>query len=204
MHPRTLELISFTSGPINAPSPGACNGDPNRALRTTESGLSVCRYYLKESIVKDYYGESNVISVNNILHGSVYHALPTFQTITESSGGLLKTKTFYSRDYNTAIVYSNEAKGLKQLANLNKLLPIESLLIRTINGIDHVIKGSLMTFKEDRALADTAYSLSIIAPVPLSSFVKSYINNNGVFVKDLRYKADLNFSVYDAYGNVIE
>ncbi|WP_165503557.1 hypothetical protein [Pedobacter hiemivivus] len=204
MHPKTLELISFTSGFIPAPMPGACNGDPNRALKITESGLSVCRYYLKESIAKDYYGISNVISVNNISHGSVYHALPTFQTVTESSGGLLKTKTYYSSDYNTTIVSSNEAKGLKQLANLNKLLPIESLLIRTINGIDHVVKGSLMTFKEDRGLADTAYSLSIITPVPLSSFSKSYINSNGVFVKDLRYKADLNFSIYNAYGNVIE
>lgn len=204
MHPRKLELINSTIGSSGASTPGACNGDGNRVLRLTETGLSVCRYYLNESIETDHHDQSGVGSVKNISSGSIYHTLPTFQTVTESSGALFKTKTYYSHDYNTSIVSSNEAKGIKKLVDLNKLSPVESLLIRTVSGIDYVIKGSLMAFKKDTALPDTAYSLVLDKPIPLSSFVKSYVNILGVFIKDKNYRADLNFSLYNNYGNVIE
>lgn len=204
MHPRKLELIRSTIGNAGVPAPGACNGDGNRLLSVTESWLSVCRYYLNESIEKDHYDQSDITLVKKISSGSINHTAPTVQTVAESSGEILKTKIYYSNDYNTTVAISDEAMGIKKLVDLEKLSPIESLLIRTFNGVDYVIKGSLMTYKKDTGLPDTAYSLVLDNPLPLSSFVRGFINNLGYFKKDEHYRANLNFSLYNNYGNVVE
>lgn len=119
----------------------------------------------------------------------------------------LVKKTRYPVDYSVVPnAQHSENLGLKTLLQNNMLtVPVEQYTIRKdANGDEFVVGGTITTFKPDRPLPYQVYGLELTAPVPVSSFTPSYLDAAGQFVKDSRYKQQVDFTTYDASGNILQ
>jgi hypothetical protein len=120
-----------------------------------------------------------------------------------SKGEILYKRIKYNVDYTLAGV---NPSWLDQLKSKNlTAVPIETLnCIKYANGITYVTGGILSYFKSGQPLPDKSFYLEINSPILLSSFVESYVDGTGNFIKDSRYKEIMSYNSYDATNNLIE
>jgi hypothetical protein len=120
-----------------------------------------------------------------------------------SKGDILYNRIKYNVDYTLA---GNNPSWLDQLKSKNlSAVPIETLnCIKYANGITYVTGGVLSYFKSGQPLPDKSFYLDISSPVLLSSFVESYVDGSGNFIKDGRYKEIISYNFYDANNNLLE
>jgi YD repeat-containing protein len=147
-----------------------------------------------------------VVTVNDYQY-SVNNLLPNKVTTHLEMGRLQIKRIRYPLDYT---VVSNSANaqhaGIKNL-QLNNIIniPVETYLSRKdANGNERLVSATLTSFKPTQPFPDKLYGLEINAPIALNDFAYSYIDPNGNFVKDSRYKEQVNFNKYDAAGNLAE
>lgn len=147
-----------------------------------------------------------VTSATSIIYNTTNLQQQQSSSTVNNSRQLIK-RTRYPVDYTVvANAQYSENLGLKTLLQNNMLtVPVEQYTIRKdANGNEFVVGGTITTFKPDRALPYQIYGLELTAPVPISSFTPSYLDAAGQFVKDSRYKQQVDFTTYDAAGNILQ
>jgi hypothetical protein len=129
------------------------------------------------------------------------------RTISVSSSGDTIINTFkYKDDY---LFTTSNDPTVRGLINLNAkhviANPIETITyLKKPNGNLFVVNGTLTTYKPNIHVQDSFFVLELPRPLPANEFVSSYVNGNGNFVKDARYKIRAIIGRYDASGNVVE
>jgi hypothetical protein len=127
---------------------------------------------------------------------------------TKTKGANNKTiinKIKYPGDYTIAVNSANPVSaGIRNLAGANLLnIPIESYTIqKDVSGAEFVVAGTITQFYADRPLPEKIFVLKTDAPIPIASFILSYVNGTGGFIKDARYKEEILFNGYDANANL--
>ncbi|MHA4811562.1 hypothetical protein ACX0G9_25930 [Flavitalea flava] len=175
------------------------------SFRTNASMLFSEQFYKNQSIQTEYLEGNTISNISNISESSVYHTMPVIQEGFDSKNQSEKQKIIYSFDYNNnANAVSDDALGLKFIVSLNMIVPIEKIILKSINGVDYVISATLQTYKKDKPEINKSYSLKIGAPLLFSSFTQSYIDGAGNFIMDNHYEERLIFSKYDNFNNPIE
>jgi YD repeat-containing protein len=147
-----------------------------------------------------------VMSATSIIYNATNLQQQQSSSTVNNSRQLVK-RTLYPVDYTVvANAQHSENLGLKTLLQNNMLtVPVEQYTTRKdANGDEFVVGGTITTFKPDRPLPYQIYGLELTAPVPISSFTPSYLDAAGQFVKDSRYKQQVDFAAYDESGNILQ
>lgn len=128
--------------------------------------------------------------------------LPVTAMKTNSQGENIVTKYKYNTDY--SIVNNNPAWLYEMQQRKISAFPVEKLVIlKKPDNSEFVIGGTITVFRTDMPLIDRVYVFESNSPVPISSFIESYVNGSGTFVKDSRYKEAVVFNKYDQYYNLL-
>jgi YD repeat-containing protein len=159
------------------------------------------RFFLLQSKKIDYLPNQGLTNQTNYTYNSATHTSPTLVTQLNSKAEKLNERTIYSFDYDTSVISSAEARGIRNLRRLNVLVPIEKIQYRTIAGIDYVTGATITTYREDRPFPDKIFQLNLNEPIPMVSYTTSAIST-GSLVKDSRYETTTTFSRYDNNNNL--
>lgn len=158
-------------------------------------------FFTSNTISKVYDSQGNQTNVtqsaNNTFDSATLQNSGVASTV--SNGNTNSTQFEYALDYsNLSLASDNASLGIKNLVTLNMgNTPVEELsVVKNPAGQSFVTGGVLLVYYQDKPLINQYYKLAVTAPIPLASFVASYINSSGQFVHDSRY--ELNTSI-DAY-----
>lgn len=123
-------------------------------------------------------------------------------SVKNSKNETLVTKSKFVKDYTNNSLLNN---FVSKLLEKNRVVePIEQLYIFTKNGQTYLKRAELTSYNILTLLPDSIFVFETIQPILLNSFLESYLNISGYFVKDSRYKLKIVFSKYDAARNVTE
>ncbi|MBC7508704.1 MAG: hypothetical protein H7320_08150 [Ferruginibacter sp.] len=179
-------------------------------------GYEISRYnfysrwtHLDAVTTKDYdeNGANPIIITTAYSYDNVMHTQPTqITTYNTSKSDVIKTTIKYPGDYIIPNIGITDpiAIGIKNLQNKYIInLPVEKSVFRqNLDGKNTRLIGSLFTiYKPNLPLTDKIYSAELLNPI--TDFAPSVIINN-TLNKDSRYKQQVNFDKYDAYGNISE
>jgi hypothetical protein len=175
-----------------------------RIISETQENYQTENFYPKSNTSTYFTQAGNIINSVDNTYASNSHTLQTQSAKANSKNQIIKDKIKYSFDYNTTTCNDAFSIGIKNLNNKHVLLPIENLNIKSINGLDYIIGGTLLTYNSSSTTALKVFQLKINSPVLLSTFTESYVNTTGIFIKDSRYEEKAEFNSYDAFNNVLQ
>jgi hypothetical protein len=176
----------------------------NRVISETQENYQTENFYPKSNTSTYFTQAGNIINSVDNTYASNSHTLQTQSAKANSKNQIIKDKIKYSFDYNTTTCNDAFSMGIKNLNTKHVLLPVENLNIKSINGLDYIIGGTLLTYNSSSTTALKVFQLKINTPVLLSTFTESSINTAGVFIKDSRYEEKAEFNSYDAFNNVLQ
>jgi hypothetical protein len=132
------------------------------------------------------------------------HLLPTRIVTRNSKGEAITTKNTYPLSYTTLTASDAITQGVLNLKNKHIInAPVERYVQRVnSNGTNtRVTSGIITTYGSSSPLPALAYTTE--ATSPITNFAALVINAGGSTL-DTRYKPQIYFDGYDAYGNVIQ
>nr|WP_295865846.1 hypothetical protein [uncultured Chitinophaga sp.] len=182
----------------------ATNAPGSRRINQSLATLFTEHFYLSRSQTIDYTPSAPaLVKQKDIAANSLRHTFPVLESSPDSRLNVVKEKTLYSFDYDTTVVSTVDAKGIRYLQRANIMVPIEKLQIKTINGTDYIVGGSLFTYWDDKPVVNKLSVLKIDQPLPLTGFTQSSINGSGSFTNDNRYEVKAVFDQYDSFNNIV-
>lgn len=155
----------------------------------------------QSQVYLDSSGQISTSIINDF--DAIHHHEPTVKLMQRSDGSWQKELTSYSFDFDTAIVSTKEARGIRLLQRKNILAPVEKLYVKTIDGKDQLTAAILFTYKPDQPVPDKVFELALTAPLPIGSF-SSCSMAGGALSKDGRYALSASFDLYDDALNVLQ
>jgi hypothetical protein len=203
------DYLSSTLNGIKVEYERFCNGAPEQtSYLINPSPVFSATYRLLSSTSTQIYDNKPISIYENYSYDFSKHLKPLSITTNTSEGSILIRKIKYVLDYfnNNSVFWANDdhSLGIKFLKDKNMNLPIESLLIKQIGGIEYVVGGQLNTYKANQTVLDRVYTLDLDSPMPLATFTISRLNNTGLFGFDPRFTSKIIFYKYDIYGNLLE
>lgn len=178
-------------------------GINNRIINETKENYQTELFYLANSTSYEYDSSGTLQNNSSTTHGTTSHTLPTQIIKYNSHNQVVQTKIKYAWEYDTTNCITAQAIGLRNLRRRNILVPVESIILNTIDGQDYVAGGTLITYQGNQVNPAKVYELELPEPVLLSGFIQSSISS-GALVYDSRYKERARFNQYDGFGNALE
>jgi len=158
------------------------------------------RSLLATKVTTSYESNGSLTQSEQFNYGT-QNFLPAAVTVTSSKNETIRTEYKYNVDYTPISGLPLWLNNLKQRSV--RSFPVEKIaILRRSDNTEYVIGGSITTYKNDKPLPDRVYSFESNVPVPVGSFVQAYIDGNGNFIMDTRYKEVLVFNQYDEYYNL--
>jgi hypothetical protein len=209
-------INSFTSSDLSGIMPGMkvnyatyCSNSsysvtPSRIHRANAVYIGATRYNQTSSIERFF--ASDTISVeNSFTYGSAQHTQLTSQQSLNSKGQAVRKQVVYPVDYvNRSLATIGDALTIRNLADSNRVVPIETISVKSIAGADYIIDGTIEIYSPDRLNVKKVFEWKSASPVLLSTYTKSAINGSGVFTMDARYQEMVAINRSDEFGNPCE
>ncbi|MBN9385776.1 MAG: hypothetical protein J0H74_33785, partial [Chitinophagaceae bacterium] len=150
-------------------------------------------------------GSGSLSGLTKYYYDNGAYIQPTRQQRLDSKGDTLTEYTRYPLDYIVTSAATGPSLAIYNLQQKHLVTaPVEKYTVKKFpSGVEYVISGTFITYKQDRLLPEKIYTLDISQPIPLGLFSPSNIDGANNLQKDSRYVERINFQQYDVYGNLL-